>query len=122
MNISTTSFKKVIKNVFYDKEIIKYSTPTSKEADGWTKKSGSTVTDGTFMANVHFDMKDKVQELYGIKDEIDIVISTDENVAGETVIGYNGIQYKVFRAIPNDTHYLLVAKKWSSRSSTSISA
>ena len=120
MNISN-SFKSAIANTFYDKEITKYSTIIVKESDGWTKKAGTTITDGTFMGNVRFDMKDKIQEDYAIRDEIDVAITTSENVPLETIIGYVGFQYKIFRVIPSDSHYLLLARKWSSRSSISIS-
>lgn len=119
--IITDKFKKAIKNTFYDKEITRYTVVNTVDDEGWARKSGSTVTNGSFFGNVHFNNFDKVQKQYGITEEIDIVITTDANIPNEEIIGYLGQQYKVFRAIPNDSHYLLIARKWLSRSKTLLS-
>jgi hypothetical protein len=65
---------------------------------------------------------EKLREDYGIKENIDIAITTDQNVAVDSILGYLGTQYKLVQAIPFDSHYLLIGKKWLSKSSTLISA
>lgn len=115
--ILPTNFKPTIKALFYDKTISIYSSSVTKDSVGWTKKKSSTVT-GTFKGNVNFNKLEKMQEEYGITEAIDIAITTDQNIALETILGYGGKQFKVIRAIPFDSHYLIFAQKWLSRSST----
>lgn len=119
--IISNKFKKVIKKVFYDKEITRYTVIDTIDDEGWARKSGSTVTNGSFFANAHFNNFDKIQALHGITEQIDLVLTTDSEEANDQVIGYLGLQYYIFRVIPNDSHYLLVARKWSSKSSTLLS-
>ncbi len=116
-----TKFKSVIKKVFYDKTITLYSSSPVKEADGWTKKGNLAVT-GTFKGNVNFANLKALQDDYGIREQFDLTITTDQSVSIDTVIGYAGVTYKVIEAKPFDSHTLLFAQKWSSRLSTSISA
>lgn len=116
-----TKFKSVIKKVFYDKAITLYGSSAVKEADGWTKKGNLSVT-GTFKGNVNFANIKDMQEQYGIKEDFQLSITTDENILNGQVIGYAGVTYKVIEAKPFDSHTLLFAQKWSSRLSTSISA
>lgn len=120
--IIPASFREAIKNTFYDKTVTRFTTTNTVDSDGWARKSATTIVAGTFLGNVHFDNFDKIQEEYGITDQINIVITTDTEIATEEIIGYDGKQYKVFRVIPNDSHYLLIAQDWLSKSSTSISA
>lgn len=121
MNINLDEFKATIKQYFYDKTITRYSTVDTVDAEGWARKAGTTVTNGTFLANVHFNNFDKIQKEFGITEGIDIVFSTDSNEPLLEIVGYLGRQYEIFRVIPNDSHYLLIGRKWLSRSSTSIS-
>jgi len=92
------------------------------ESDGWARKSGTSIVVKTFKGNVNFSKLDKIREDYGIVEDIDMIITTNEVVANDSIIGYQDRQYKVIRSIPFDTHNLLIAQKWSSKSSTSISA
>jgi len=121
MNIPQ-SFKDAIADTFYDKTITRYSTQDTKDAHGHQAKAGTTVTNGSFMGNVHFDNFEKIQKQYGITEEIEIAITTADVIPQNEIIGYDGKQYMVFKVIKTDSHYLLVAKKWLSKSSTSISA
>lgn len=116
------SFRTAISSVMYVKTITKYTTTDSVDAEGWARIDGTTATNGTFLGNVHFDNFEKVQEDHGITEKIDITITTDEEIELETIVGYEGKQYKIFEVIANDSHYLLVGRKWLSKSSISISA
>lgn len=117
-----TNFSNTIKEKFYDKEITLYSTADSVDSEGWAKKAGTSVETGSFYGNVSFSNFGDVQESYGIKTKIDITITTDEEIEVGQIIGYLGYQYKVTQVIPSDSHYLLIGEKWSSKSSTYISA
>lgn len=115
------NFRSIIKSTFYDKEITLYDTDDTIDEEGWAKKSGTSVETGTFLGNVNFSRLSEIQESYGIKEKIDMTITTDEDVSHGQIIGYLDDQYKVIQAIPTDTHNLLICEKWSSRSSTYIS-
>jgi hypothetical protein len=117
-----TSFKNHIKSTFYDKELTLYTVQDTIDDQGWQRISGSTVVDKTFKGNVRFDKLDKLQEAHGLKERIHMAVTTEENIPSNSIIGYLGRQTKVIRAIPYDSHYLLLAQEWSSQSSTSISA
>lgn len=117
-----SSFANAIKNTFYDKTVTKYSTDVVVDSEGKAAKAGTTVVSGTFLANVHFNNLEKVQERYGIKEKIDAMFTTDASIPLLQIVGYLGRQFEIFEVIPNDSHYLLMGRKWSSRSSTSISA
>lgn len=115
-------FKQVIKDTFYDKEVDLYSVTTEPDSDGFVRKGEPATKTGSFLGNVNFDKLDAIQEEYGIDQDIDITISTDEDVSLDQVISYGGRFYKVIRAIQNDSHNLLIAQKCLLKSSTSISA
>ncbi len=114
--IIPTSFTTAIGDKFYDKEIDVYTVTDTVSADGQARRSGSSVISATFFGNVNFSRLDKVQEAYGITEKIDMTITTNYNLANNSIIGYRGRQYNVIRAIPFDSHYLLIAKEWSSKS------
>jgi hypothetical protein len=121
MNIPN-HFKSAIKTQFYDKEVSLYSVDTSVEEDGFQRKGEPSVLTGSFLGNVNFNNLEQIRETYGIDEEIDLSITTDTEVDLDQVIGYLGRFYTVIKAIPYDSHYLLIAKKCSLKSSTSISA
>lgn len=113
-------FKSVIADTFYDKTITLYTVEEVVDEEGWARMS-ETESD-SFVGSVSFSELAKVQEEYGLREAIDMVVSTHEDVSVGSVLGYGDHLYKVVSAIPFDSHYLILAKKWSSKSSTSISA
>lgn len=114
------NFKSKIEETFYDKEITTYSVTSITDEEAWTRQEETET--GTFEGNVRFDNLAQIQEDYGIKEAIDIAITTDEDVLLGSVLGYNGKKFKVISAIPYDSHNLILGSKWSSKSSTSTSA
>lgn len=116
------SFKKAQLKVFQDKTITRYNVGTTTNAIGEVKKD-SVATIGTYKGNVHFDNFEQVQEEHGIRENIDMTVTTQQTgLAIGEIHGYGGKMYEIFKVIPNDSHYLLVARKWLSKSSTLISA
>lgn len=115
------NFRTTIGDKFFDKTISIYNQELIKNAHGGVRIADDGVS-GTFVGNVNFSKLDTIREEYGINEVIDMTITTHEEVENETIIGYLDNQYKVIRSIPFDTHYLLIAQKWLSKSLTSISA
>lgn len=116
-----SSFENAIAKTFYDKEFILYSTSEVVDDEGWGAVD-ATATSETFLGNIQFSNLGQVQETYGLQEEIDATVTTDEEIEIGQVFGYDGHLYKVFTSIPNDSHNLLIVQKWESKSSTSISA
>lgn len=119
---TTSDFKNSIANVFYDKDITLYKTETVVDIEGRVSKSEPTSEVKTFKGNVRFDKLDEVKQSYGLTVDIDIVISTHEDVAVDSLVSYKGVYYLVVQSIPFDTHNLLLGRKWSLKYSTWISA
>jgi len=111
------SFKTKIEDVFYDKSISKTTKTESVDEEGWASDVTSS-SSTTFNGNVRFDNLSEIQENYGIKENIDIVITTNEVVSLGDILEYEGIEYRVISSIPYDSHNLILGKKWSSKSST----
>lgn len=111
------SFKTKIADTFYDKSIKILNYTEVVDDEGWADASASTVSE-TFLGNVRFDNLAQIQQDYGLDEEIDIVITTDEDVSLGSILEYGGVEYRVTNSIPYDSHNLIMARKWSSKSST----
>lgn len=110
------NFKNKIAEVFYDKEITIYEVTNTVDDEGFAYRTVEA-TEDTFLSNVRFDKLDEVREEYGIKEDIDIVISTHEAISNGAILSYLDVLYIVIRSIPYDSHNLLIAKKWQSSQS-----
>lgn len=117
----TDNFKTLISSTFYDKVITKYTQVNVTDTEGWTAKDAVT-SNGTFKGNVNFSKLDEIRKDYGLNDEIDMVVTCDEDIENGSILEYLGVKYLVVRAIPYDSHYLLIGKKWLSKSKTLPSA
>lgn len=114
-------FKNTISRIFYDKEILLYE--ISENTDDFGEVISEIEETGeSFMGNVEFSNLAKIQEDYGLKDSIDIAISTDYDLEVGSIIGYQGVLYRTTKVIPSDSHNLIVGNKWESKSTTLISA
>jgi hypothetical protein len=100
--------------VFYDKEVEVYSYENDVDEEGWARQEAEP-TGNTFKANVWFDKLEELRQDYGISDEVDIAISTHEELLLGSIVGYKGRIYKVVKAMPFDSYYLLLGKEWSSQ-------
>lgn len=117
----TQDFKNAIKATFYDKTVDVLSSEDVTDSEGWATQSvGESVS--TFNGNVRFDNLEKLQEDFGLIDKIDIAITTDEVVDVGSIIQYGGRKFKLTKAFPFDSHYLLVGQIWLSESQTLPSA
>lgn len=72
-----------------------------------------TETANTILGNVRFSNLEEIREAYGIRENIDIAITTDEEVALGSIWEYKDRYYRIVKAIPNDTHNFLVGQIWS---------
>jgi hypothetical protein len=111
MNIPA-GFKENIASHFYDKTLSLYTSADETADDGWTNRDAIEV-EKTFNGNVQFNKLDLIKEQYGLDEDIDISITTSEEIGVGSIVGYNGVHYSIIRAIPNDSHNLLLGEIWS---------
>ncbi len=115
------SFKTKIKDTFYDKAVIVLDKTSSVDDEGWAGEESTTEV-GTILGNVRFDRLAEVQEEYGIDEQVDFTMTTDEDVDTGTIVEYEGIEYRVINSVPYDSHNLVIGTKWTSKSTTLGSA
>ncbi len=109
------SFKNKIKETFYDKSVAVLGKTDSVDDEGWAGEESTTEVK-TILANVRFDKLAEIQEEYGIDEQVDFTMTTDEKVDTGTIVEYGGIEYRVINSIPYDSHNLIIATKWKSKS------
>lgn len=114
-----SSFRNKIKDVFYDKELVLYTISTFTDNEGFV--SEDIVEFGRFFGNVQYDRLDQIREEYGLKEDIDVTITTDNAVANNYIVGYKDELFRIVKSIPYDSHYFLLGKKYE-QSSNSPSA
>jgi hypothetical protein len=104
--------KQNISKHFYDKTLTEYSEEDTIDNEGFVTGE-ATSTENTFLGNVGFENLEQAREDYGIEERIDIKISTQEDKSLGSILGYDGVLYKIVKRIPSDSHNLLFGKKWS---------
>lgn len=110
MNISET-FKKVISDTFYDKEVDIYDVleETGEELDIVRKKDN--IIEKSLKCNVHQTSNDLVLKDYGLNIEANIMIACDNTIAkiGD-ILTYKEQDYIVTGKLSLDSHIKLFAK------------
>lgn len=105
------SMKNKIARTFYDKTIsLLIKTEEVDEEGGVINSAG--IESSTFKGNVNFSNFKEIQEDYGLDYNIDISITTNEDIEINSLIEYQNVVYIVTDVIPSDSHYMVVATKW----------
>ena len=104
------TMKKAIANKFYDKEVKLVSIIKHKDEEGGLVWSDPTVV-GSFKANANFNNFGKIQEEYGLKYDINIILTTSRDVIVEVddTILYDSKYYSVRDVFVRDSHKMIVA-------------
>ena len=109
-----TSFTDKIKSTFYDKTINRHSVSSTKTDEGWTR-DGSLTSNGSYKGNISFSKLDEVKEKYGLHEDVAAVVTTDADILNGDINSYNDIFYRVIKALPRDSHNMLILEEWSSK-------
>lgn len=109
MKIPVT-FHNRIKETFYDKELALYTVSTTTDDEGFVSEAKTKVD--TFLGNVQFGNLEQYREEFGIEEKIDISVTTDYEVKTNDIVEYRGIWYRIVKAIPYDSHYLLIGRNY----------
>jgi len=114
MKIPAT-WNKLFANVFYDKTINVLVRSDSYDDEGGLITTADTIA-RTINCNVKFKNLDVIQQIIGLRYEIDMAITmaTTESIALNSLIGYENRKYLVSDVIPYDSHILVVCKIWKS--------
>ena len=119
MNIPN-SFRTQIANAFYDKEIELLSVVETTNNEGQVRRqlsqSGERVK-----GNVQYSNLERLREEYGIDEEVELSITTQDTVETEA-IRFDGEDFEVVKNIPFAAYNLIICSKWKFTQSGSISA
>ena len=101
-------FKAIISSTFYDKTFTVATRTSAIDAEG-----GVVITAGTprtLKGNVQYSLNERLREIYGITEQVDLAITTDLTVAKNDKLTYEGKDYVVTSFIRSDSHNLVVAR------------
>ena len=103
-----TQFKAIISSTFYDKTFTVATREETVDAEG-----GVVITTGTprtLKGNVQYSLNERLREIYGITEQVDLAITTDQTVAKNDKLTYDGRDYVVTSFVKSDSHNLIVAR------------
>ena len=103
------NFKNEIANFFYDKTIYLLTDTMVTDSEGDVTRT-LEISSSSFSGNPNFSNLKAIQEDLGIKENIDIYITTsiDTQISNNDFISYNDVKYKVTSVIPYDSHLGIV--------------
>ena len=110
------AMKDIVAKTFYDKEATLYDSSEQVDSEGWARNT-SEATAIKIMVNAQFAQLAEVQESYGIRDQIDVKMTTaeDERIVKGNIIELDGVTYRMIEVIKNDSHYVILGQKWWSK-------
>lgn len=101
-------FKAIISSTFYDKTFTVAIRTSTTDAEG-----GVVITTGTsriLKGNVQYSLNERLREIYGITEQVDLAITTDQTVDKNDKLTYGGKDYVVTSFRKADSHNLIVAR------------
>ena len=104
----TPQFKAIISKTFYDKTFTVATRTSTTDAEG-----GVVITSGTprtLKGNVQYSLNERLREIYGISEQVDLAITTDQTVDKNDQLTYEGKDYVVTSFVKSDSHNLIVAR------------
>ena len=103
-----TQFKATISKTFYDKTFTVATRTQTVDAEG-----GVVITAGTprtLKGNVQYSLNERLREIYGISEQVDLAVTTDQTVDKNDQLTYEGKDYVVTSFRKSDSHNLIVAR------------
>ena len=104
----TPQFKAIISKTFYDKTFTVATREETIDAEG-----GVVITSGTprtLKGNVQYSLNERLREIYGISEQVDLAITTDQTVDKDDKLTYESKDYIVTSFVKSDSHNLIVAR------------
>ena len=99
------TFKQVIADTFYDKDIEIWSEGTIKDDEGSVIENGKLEKIDSFKGNFQFSTREYIQQEYGKEIEANAIVTCDKTVAeiGNILI-YNNNDYIIKSLVLSDSH------------------
>lgn len=104
-----TQFKAIISSTFYDKTFTVADRTETVDSEGGVVLTAGTPR--TLKGNVQYSLNERIREIYGITEQVDLAITTDQAVDKDDQLTYDERDYVVTSVKKSDSHYLIVARK-----------
>lgn len=99
------TFKQVIADTFYDKDIEIWSKGTIKDDEGSVIENGKLEKIDSFKGNFQFSTREYIQQEYGREIEANAIVTCDKTVAEiGNILVYNNNDYTIKSLITGDSH------------------
>lgn len=99
------TFKQVIADTFYDKDIEIWSEGTIKDDEGSVIENGKLEKIDSFKGNFQFSTREYIQQEYGREIEANAIVTCDKTVAEiSNILVYNNDDYTIKSLITGDSH------------------
>lgn len=99
------TFKQVIADTFYDKDIEIWSEGTIKDDEGSVIENGKLEKIDSFKGNFQFSTREHIQQEYGKEIEANAIVTCDKTVAEiSNILVYNNNDYTIKSLITGDSH------------------
>ena len=99
------TFKQVIADTFYDKDIEIWSEGTIKDDEGSVIENGKLEKIDSFKGNFQFSTREYIQQEYGREIEANAIVTCDKTVAEiGNILVYNKDDYTIKSLIVGDSH------------------
>ena len=103
--IISEKFKQAIANVFYDKDIERWTSGTIKDDEGAVIGNGKLEKIDRFKGNFQFSTREYIQQEYGREIEANAIVTCDKTVAKiGNILVYNNEDYTIKSLIVGDSH------------------
>lgn len=99
------TFKQVIADTFYDKDIEIWSEGTIKDDEGSVIENGKLEKIDSFKGNFQFSTREYIQQEYGKEIEANAIVTCDKTVAEiGNILVYNNNDYIIKSLVLSDSH------------------
>lgn len=105
------TFKQVIADTFYDKDIEIWTSETIKDDEGSIVGDGKLEKIDSFKGNFQFSTREYIQQEYGKEIEANAIVTCDKTVAEiGNILVYNNEDYTIKSLIIGDSHTTILVK------------
>lgn len=109
-----SNWNSIFEKTFYDKQVDVLSRHDTYDSEGGLITNIDSGILSTFFGNVRFDNLKAIQENYGLKEKIDLIITAPTNTSLDlnNLVRYESKEYLITDVIPFDSHLMVACKIW----------
>lgn len=103
------TFKQVIADTYYDKDIEIWTSGTIKDDEGSVVENGKLAKIDSFKGNFQFSTREYIQQEYGKEIEANAIVTCNETKAEiGNILVYDNKEYIIKSLVPSDSHITLL--------------